>query len=118
MHEQYKRKTYTGRIAYFSPRPNSLLASMRWRPKSTAPQDANDIRKEIIWGNKFIQTKGKTLYYKHWKESNINFIEDLLNAEGKFKSGDLFIYLCLLVCSFRFVSCSCELDSLSGFGGK
>ena len=53
-----------------------------------APQDANDIRKEIIWGNKFIQTKGKTLYYKHWKESNINFIEDLLNAEGNFKSGD------------------------------
>ena len=53
-----------------------------------APQDANDIRKEIIWGNKFIQTRGKTLYYKHWKESNFNFVEDLLNAEGKFKSGE------------------------------
>lgn len=53
-----------------------------------APQNALDIRKEIIWGNKFIQSKGKTLYFKNWEESNINFIDDLLNANGKFKSGE------------------------------
>ena len=53
-----------------------------------APQDANDIRKEMIWGNKFIQCKGKTLYYKHWKESNFKYIDDLFNASGKFKTGD------------------------------
>ena len=25
-----------------------------------------DIRKEIIWGNKHIQTKGKTIYFEDW----------------------------------------------------
>ena len=59
-----------------------------------APQDANDIRKEMIWGNKFVQSKGKTLYYKHWKESNFNYIDDLLNANGQFKTGEeVFPYL-------------------------
>ena len=54
----------------------------------TAPQGANDIRKEIIWGNKFIQAKGKTLFFKSWKESNINFIDDIINNGGLFKSGE------------------------------
>ena len=49
--------------------------------------DANDIRKEIIWGNKFIQSRGKTFYYKHWKESNINYIDDILKEDGNFKTG-------------------------------
>ena len=28
-----------------------------------APQNANDIRREQIWDNKFIQTRGKMLFY-------------------------------------------------------
>ena len=34
-----------------------------------------------------IQTKGKTLFYDNWHESNINFIEDLLDDSGNLKSG-------------------------------
>ena len=49
------------------------------------PQSAADIKKkEIIWGNKHIQTKGKTLYFKHWKDSKINFIDDLIDKDGNF----------------------------------
>ena len=56
-----------------------------------APQSAADIRKEIIWGNKYIQCKGKTLFFRHWKNSNINFIDDLLDENGNFKTGkDIF----------------------------
>ena len=53
-----------------------------------APQNANDIRREQTWGNKFIQTSGKTLFYTNWEKSGINFIDDLLDENGKFKSGD------------------------------
>lgn len=52
-----------------------------------APQSDLDVRQEFIWGNKYIQHKGKTLYFYHWSNSNINFIDDLLNKEGKFKTG-------------------------------
>ena len=49
-----------------------------------APQSATGIRKEIIWGNKHIQRKGKTIYFKHWKDSKINFIDDLVDKDGNF----------------------------------
>ena len=52
-----------------------------------APQSDLDVRQELIWGNKYIQHKGKTLYFYHWSNCNINFIDDLLNKEGKFKTG-------------------------------
>lgn len=58
-----------------------------------APQDAQDIWKEIVWGNKVIQVRGKTLFFEHWKESNINFVDDLLNKDGKFKAGMKFLTL-------------------------
>lgn len=53
-----------------------------------APQNALDIRQELIWGNNFIQSKGKTLFFANWKKSNINFIDDLLTKDGNFKSGE------------------------------
>ena len=59
---------------------------MWWRQKS--PQNAADIREEIFWGNKYIQTKGKTIYFKHWNNSNINFIDDLIDNEGNFLKGE------------------------------
>ena len=53
-----------------------------------ARQSADDIRKEIIWGNKHIQIKGKTIYFKHWKDSKINFIDDLIDKDGIFLKGE------------------------------
>jgi len=40
------------------------------------------IRKEIIWGNRFIKFKNKCLFFKAWMNSNINYINDLLNTDG------------------------------------
>ena len=44
-----------------------------------SPQSAADIRKELIWGNKYIQIKGKTISFKLWNNSNINFTDDLID---------------------------------------
>ena len=55
---------------------------------SKAPQSQTEIRKQYIWGNKLIQTKGKTLFYKNWIASNIKFIDDLIDQTGNFKSGE------------------------------
>ena len=52
-----------------------------------APQNAAYI-KEIIWGNKHIQTKGKTIYFKHWKDGKITFIVDLIDKDGNFLKGE------------------------------
>ena len=52
-----------------------------------APQSEAEIRKQLIWGNKYIQTKGKTIFYENWHKSNINFIDDLLDETGNLKSG-------------------------------
>lgn len=53
-----------------------------------APQNANAIRQQLLWGNKYIQSQGKTLFLDNWKKSNINFIEDILSENGKFKSAE------------------------------
>ena len=54
-------------------------------------QSEIEIRKQLIWGNKIIQSKGKTLFYKNWHKSSINFIDDLLDETGNLKSGpDIF----------------------------
>lgn len=53
-----------------------------------APQSETEIRKQVIWGNKFIQSKNKTLFYHHWYKNNIIFIDDLLDDTGNIKSGE------------------------------
>ena len=37
-------------------------------------------------------SKGKTLFYEHWKNSGINFVDNLLTNDGKFKPLSLFLY--------------------------
>ena len=53
-----------------------------------APQSHTEIRKQMIWGNKYIQTKGKTLFFKNWHKNNINFIDDLLDDTGNLKNSE------------------------------
>ena len=52
-----------------------------------APQSEAEIRKQLIWGNKYIRTKGKTIFNENWHKSNKNFIDDLLDETGNLKSG-------------------------------
>ena len=48
-------------------------------------QNAKDYRRKMIWGNKYIVSKGKTLFYEHWKHSGISLVDNLLTHDGKFK---------------------------------
>ena len=47
--------------------------------RSVEPSTFAQIRQQIIWGNKFITIKDKPLFFKHWINSNIIFIDDLLD---------------------------------------
>ena len=60
---------------------------------SKAPQSQTEIRKQLIWGNKMIQSKGRTLFYKNWYAKNLIFIDDLLDQNGNLKSGEEIFYL-------------------------
>ena len=45
----------------------------------------NDIRKQIIWGNQFIKLKEKCLVFPSWINSNLIFINDIINERGEIK---------------------------------
>jgi len=51
---------------------------------SQAPSTASDIRKQMIWGNKWILFKGKSLWFEKWINCNITFVNDLFDSQGKF----------------------------------
>ena len=42
-----------------------------------------DIRKQVIWGNKFITSKNRYLLFKNWINSNLIFVNDILDDNGK-----------------------------------
>ena len=46
------------------------------------PQNFRDIRKQIIWGNKYIKYNGKCLVKVNWIKSGIIFINDILDEYG------------------------------------
>ena len=42
----------------------------------------SDVRKQIIWGNKFIKINGQCLIFNSWINSNLIFINDIINERG------------------------------------
>jgi len=46
------------------------------------PKTFYNIRQQVIWGNTYIKHKGKCLVYKHWIDSNIVYVNDLLSDDG------------------------------------
>jgi hypothetical protein len=46
------------------------------------PTTFYDIRQQVIWGNKLIQHKGKSLLFKSWIDSGILTVNDLINETG------------------------------------
>jgi hypothetical protein len=42
-----------------------------------------NIRKQLIWGNKYIKVKGQSLRFNNWIESNLIDINDLLVEKEK-----------------------------------
>lgn len=43
------------------------------------PKSFIDTRNQLIWGNQFIRHNNKCLFYQHWINNNILYINDLLN---------------------------------------
>ena len=41
------------------------------------------VRKQKIWGNKFIRYKGKSLMLENWINSGIIFTNDIIDDQGK-----------------------------------
>jgi hypothetical protein len=42
-----------------------------------------EIRKQLIWENKFIMFKNKSLMFDNWIHSDLIYINDILNEKGK-----------------------------------
>jgi exonuclease III len=47
------------------------------------PETAEEICRQSIWHNTFIRVGRKTICYKRWLNSNINYIQDILDRRGK-----------------------------------
>ena len=50
--------------------------------ETSFPSDFKTIRKEIIWGNRYITYKNKPLIWKNWIKSNIIHINDIVDENG------------------------------------
>lgn len=52
------------------------------------PDTPSTVRKEFIWFNNFIKIEGKALFWKHWYDNGIRFINDIVDTEGNFLLQD------------------------------
>ena len=48
-----------------------------------------DIRKQVLWGNKYIKRNGKCRIFHNWIESNIIYVNDILSNEGTISEVDV-----------------------------
>ena len=55
---------------------------MGWGQTKTLSHFA-EIRKQLIWGNKFIMFKNKSLMFDNWINSDLIYINDILNENGE-----------------------------------
>ena len=46
------------------------------------PVNFRNIRQEVIWGNKYITLKGKSLLFTNWINSNLIYINDIIDEKG------------------------------------
>jgi len=49
-----------------------------------------NIRKQLIWGNKYIKLKGKSVLFNNWIDSNLIYINYMLTEEGKVSEKNIF----------------------------
>ena len=57
------------------------------------PNEFRTIRQQIIWGNKHIKLKGKSLIFKNWIDSNIKYINDIIDEEGNISENLIYTKL-------------------------
>ena len=49
---------------------------------STFSNHFSNIRKQIIWGNKYIKCRNKCLFFPSWVKSGLVYINDIFDREG------------------------------------
>jgi hypothetical protein len=50
--------------------------------QTRTPLNFADVRKQIIWGNKFIKFDHKTLLFNNWINSDLIYVNDILDENG------------------------------------
>jgi hypothetical protein len=48
-----------------------------------------EIRKQLIWGNKFIRFRNKSLIFDNWINSDLIYINDILNENKEYILNNL-----------------------------
>ena len=51
--------------------------------KVTEPSNFRTVRQQIIWGNQFIKIRGKCILFDKWLESDIVYINDIIDDSGE-----------------------------------
>jgi hypothetical protein len=51
--------------------------------QTRTPLNFADVRKQIIWGNKFIKFDHKTLLFNNWINSDLIYVNDILDKNGE-----------------------------------
>ena len=57
------------------------------------PNEFKTIRQQLIWGNKRIKLKGKSLIFRNWIDSNIKYINDIIDEEGNISENLIYTKL-------------------------
>ena len=53
---------------------------------STAPKTVIGVQTQCLWNNRYITVENKPIFWKHWSNSGINRVADLLDCNGEFLS--------------------------------
>ena len=68
----------------------SLWVNAKSKVLQNEPKTFFDIRKEIIWGNRFIKNRGKSLIFKKWIDSNLIFVNDIFTKQGLLREDHIY----------------------------
>lgn len=55
---------------------------IKYKKKEDIPNNFRKVRQQLLWGNKNITLKKKTLVYKNWIDSDILYINDIIDDKG------------------------------------
>ena len=56
----------------------------------SSPLTFSNVRKQIIWGNRFITFEKQYLFFKEWINSGIFFVNDIIDNNGKIRKNLFF----------------------------
>ena len=54
------------------------------------PVTFTEIRKQVIWGNKFIKFENKSLFFQNWVKSGLIYVNDIINDNGSLSYDYIF----------------------------